>query len=74
MPRIINNNNNNNNGYSVLGPVWQEPEPSRVTGLNSMSQENKYRLLIINSRNMTCGRQAKELPFVPVGLCTSFLL
>jgi hypothetical protein len=23
----------NNNGYSALGPVWQEPEPSHVTGM-----------------------------------------
>jgi len=23
---------------------------------------------------MTCGHQVKELPFVPVGLCTSSLL
>jgi hypothetical protein len=28
-----NNNNNNNNGYSALGPVWQEPEPSQGTGM-----------------------------------------
>jgi hypothetical protein len=27
------NNNNNNNGYSALGPVWQEPEPSQATGM-----------------------------------------
>ena len=26
-------NNNNNNGYSALGPVWQEPEPSQATGM-----------------------------------------
>jgi len=39
-----------------------------------MSQENKYLLLIINSRNITCGHQEKELLFVPVGLCTSSLL
>jgi hypothetical protein len=26
-------NNNNNNGYSALGPVWQEPEPSQVPGI-----------------------------------------
>jgi hypothetical protein len=24
---------NNNNGYSALGPVWQKPEPSQVTGM-----------------------------------------
>jgi hypothetical protein len=23
----------NNNGYSALGPVWQEPEPSQATGM-----------------------------------------
>ena len=28
-----NNNNNNNNWYSALWPVWQEPEPSQVTGM-----------------------------------------
>ena len=28
-----NNNNNNNNGYSTLGLVWQEPEPSQATGM-----------------------------------------
>jgi len=39
-----------------------------------MAQENKYWLLIINSRNMACGHQTKELPFVPVGLCMSSLL
>ena len=22
-----------NNGYSALGPVWQEPEPSQATGM-----------------------------------------
>jgi hypothetical protein len=26
-------NNNNNNGYSALGSVWQEPEPSQATGM-----------------------------------------
>jgi hypothetical protein len=26
-------NNNNNNGYSALGLVWQEPEPSQATGM-----------------------------------------
>ena len=24
---------NNNNGYSALGPVWQEPEPSQANGM-----------------------------------------
>jgi hypothetical protein len=28
-----NNNNNNNNGYSALGAVWQEPEPTQATGM-----------------------------------------
>ena len=28
-----NNNNNNNNVYSVLGPVWREPEPSQANGI-----------------------------------------
>ena len=27
------NGNNNNNGYSALGPVWQEPEPSPATSM-----------------------------------------
>ena len=26
-------NNNNNNTYSALGPVWQEPEPSKAIGM-----------------------------------------
>jgi len=34
----------NNNGYSALGLVWQEPEPSQETGvaLNAASGATSY--------------------------------
>jgi hypothetical protein len=33
LPSDTTLSNNNNNGYSALGPISQEPEPSQATGM-----------------------------------------